>query len=192
MTPRVVGADLSLSSTGIAGVDGQTRTIHTNPTKNLTEQHTRLTHIVTEISLAVPTWPLSEQVDLVVIEGPSFSSSGAGTWDRAGLWWLVVSALLADGVPVAVVPPSVLKKYATGKGTATKPDMRMALFQRAGIDERDDNRVDAWWLRTLGLDHLGHPVVEMPQLNRAVLTKVDWPAPAEPAALFDQPEGAAR
>jgi hypothetical protein len=39
---------------------------------------------------------------------------------------------------------------------------------------------------------LDHPVVEMPQANRAVLTKVHWPVltEPEPAALFDQPEGA--
>jgi hypothetical protein len=46
----------------------------------------------------------------------------------------------------------------------------------------------------MGLDHLGHPIAVMPDLNRAVLAKVHWPALAkpEPAALFDQPEGAGR
>ncbi len=79
------------------------------------------------------------------------------------------------GLPVAEVPPSSVKKYATGKGNATKPDMRVALLQRAGIDERDDNRVDAWWLRSAALDHYGEPVVAMPRIHREALAKMAWP-----------------
>jgi len=74
-----------------------------------------------------------------------------------------------------------LKRYATGKGNATKADMRMALFQRAGLDVRDDNAVDAWWLRAMALDHYGHPLVAMPQTHRQALEKVAWPELAQEA-----------
>ncbi len=179
MTPRVVGIDLSLTATGIAESDGQTRTIRTGPGDHLADQHDRLAFIVREVWASVVVATKPQTADLVVIEGPSYNSTGAGSWDRAGLWWLVVASLLDEGVPVAVVPPSVLKRYATGKGNATKADMRMAMFKRTGLDERDDNRVDAWWLRAMGLDHLGHAPVELPQAQRDGLAKVAWPVPLE-------------
>jgi Holliday junction resolvasome RuvABC endonuclease subunit len=85
-------------------------------------------------------------------------------------------ALLRQGVPYVTVVAATLKKYATGNGGANKSDMRMALYQRAGIDERNDNKVDAWWLRHAGLDHFGEAIVQLPAAQRAALAKVAWPA----------------
>lgn len=172
--PRVIGIDLSLTSTGVALPDGEVETIRTGPGDHLADQHDRLIHIVHEIDRrsAIGTY---DSPDLAVVEGPSYGSSGAGTWDRAGLWWLVIDRLFNEAVPVAVVPPAVLKRYATGKGTATKPDMRVALLTRTGVDLRDDNQVDAVWLRAMGLDHLGHPPVDLPKVQREAIDKVTWP-----------------
>jgi len=172
--PRVIGLDLSLAATGLALANGDTEVIRTAPGDHLADQHDRLTHIVSEI-IDRTRASRYDHPAVAVIEGPSYNSSGAGTWDRAGLWWLTVARLFALAVPVAIVPPAALKRYATGKGTATKPDMRMALYQRAGLDLRDDNQVDAWWLRAMGLDHLGYPPTVMPATNRAALDKVRWP-----------------
>lgn len=169
--PCVVGIDLSLTSTGLALADGTTHTIRTGPGDHLADQHNRLRHIVDEIErLTGAGYYLAPS--LAVVEGPSYGSSGAGTWDRAGLWWLLIDHLLTRAVPVAVVPPAVLKRYATGRGKATKADMRVALLTRTGIDERDDNRVDAWWLRAAGLDILGHPIVALPAAQSAALDKI--------------------
>ena len=99
----------------------------------------------------------------------------SGVHLRAGLWWLLAVRLTLHGHVVVEVTPSTLKKFATGRGNATKPDMRMALFQRAGIDERDDNRVDAWWLRQIGLHLKGHPdAISLPATHTAALAKVDY------------------
>lgn len=74
------------------------------------------------------------------------------------------------------MPPTSLKKFATGKGNATKADMRMALFQRAGIDCRDDNQVDAWWLHQIGL-HISSslPRLVLPQTHTVALDKINIP-----------------
>lgn len=85
-------------------------------------------------------------------------------------------ALVRERVPFAVIPPATLKKYATGRGSADKDGMRLALRMRAGIDERDNNLVDAWWLRHAGLDRLGEHIVRLPANQRACLDVVDWPA----------------
>ncbi|MFI6903059.1 hypothetical protein ACIBKY_17485 [Nonomuraea sp. NPDC050394] len=174
MTHFVVGLDLSLTATGLADTPG-TRTIkpgiRTIKAGDL-RGCDRFAYIASEIFGD----GMAQTADLVVIEGPAYSRAlGSGHHEAAGLWWHIVYRLTALDVPYAVVPPTTLKKYATGRGGATKPDMRMALFQRAGLDLRDDNQVDAWWLRAAGLDHLGHPPVTLPQAQRDALAKVAWP-----------------
>lgn len=168
MQPRVIGLDLSLTSTGVATPADRLMTVRL---ANGMRGAERLATLREGILVSVP--PLT---DLVVIEGPAYSRAlGAGHHEAAGLWWQIVCNLHTAGIPYAVVPPTVLKKYATGKGNATKPDMRVALLQRYGCDVRDDNQVDAWWLRAMGLDYLGCPVVEVPKAHRDALTKVAWP-----------------
>ncbi|HUR74418.1 MAG TPA: hypothetical protein VMZ00_09080 [Sporichthya sp.] len=163
--PRVLGIDPSLVATGIADHTGTDRI----RSGDLTGTQ-RLDWIRDKILDQL------NGIHLAVIEGPSYGSmSGSGHHEAAGLWWHITCALAEHRVPYAVVPPSTLKKYATGSGKATKPDMRVALLQRTGIDERDDNKVDAFWLRAAGLDQLGHPIVDLPKSHRDALAKVAWP-----------------
>lgn len=174
MTARIVGIDPSLTATGIARADGGLVTVGSKPTDGtVSAELTRVVTLVEQIVIA------AQPFDLVVIEAPSFGQGKqAGDHLRAGLWWLLTSRLSAARAEVVRVPPAVLKKLATGKGNATKPDMRMALFQRAGVDCRDDNQVDAWWLRECGRQHFDHPGrLSLPALNLGALAKVQWPAP---------------
>lgn len=178
MKPRVIGLDLSLTGTGIADFahDGQviTKTIRSTPKgKTVADQFARLRYIVHEVDRFVTFGGPCPA--LVLIEGPSYGSKGAGTWDRAGLWWLVVCLILDRRYPLAVVPPAVLKKYATGRGNADKTAMAVAVQKRWGIELRDDNKVDAWWLGAMGREHLGLPFVDLPKTQREALTKVRWP-----------------
>lgn len=168
LEPRVLGIDLSLTATGLVLHDASPLTI--TPGKGL-HGVARLREIRGAImSVAVPS------TDLAVIEGPAYSRQlGAGHHEAAGLWWVIAYMLTMHDIPFAIIPPTTLKKYAVGKGTATKADMRVALLQRTGLDVRDDNQVDAWWLRCAGLDHLGRPPVAMPATHRAALEKVIWP-----------------
>lgn len=163
---KVLGLDLSLTATGIARCDGWTETIKTR-----TEDGDHRLAVIRDHIRGIAHAPLAT---LAVIEDvPPIRAHALST---IGMVHGVVRTLLADlGVPYVLVPPSNLKQFATGKGKATKPDMRMALYQRATLDLRDDNQVDAWWLRAMALDHYGAPVVQVPQSHRAALTKVQWP-----------------
>jgi Holliday junction resolvasome RuvABC endonuclease subunit len=168
--PRVLGLDLSLTATGIATWDGQPlstlRTVAAEGDK-------RLRRIMVTVRAEAYDHVADEPIELAVIEDlPTHAHSAGITGMVHGA---VRVALMERGVPYALVPPATLKKYATGRGNATKPDMRMALYQRTGLDIRDDNQVDAWWLRAAGLDHLGHPLVALPAAQRAALAKVAWP-----------------
>ncbi|MFW5415062.1 hypothetical protein J0910_00510 [Nocardiopsis sp. CNT-189] len=174
MAPRVLGLDLSVTGTGVAWKDGRTYTV----TPDL-EGDARLGEIRDAVRLAAGGCPKGTRgtnwwVDLAVLEDVP-PVRAASTAVLGMVHGVVRTMLIEAGVPYALVPPSSLKKYATGRGNAPKPDLRMALFQRTGADIRDDNQVDATWLRLMGLDALGHPAVALPQAHRAVLDKIHWP-----------------
>jgi crossover junction endodeoxyribonuclease RuvC len=169
--PVVVGLDLSLTATGVATSSG-TKIVDSTGHKGdtLDQRRTRLIGMTERIINEVT--PLA---DLVVIEAPAFSRTQGAMHDRSGLWWLVVAALHDGLANVTEVAPTALKKYITGKGNAPKGDMRMEIFKRFGVDIRDDNEADAFALRALGLDLLGHPLVQMPVAHRAGLEKLHRP-----------------
>ena len=53
-----------------------------------------------------------------------------------------------------------LKKHATGKGNAKKPEMILAAQQRWGVAPRDDNEADALMLLAFALAHYGARALE--------------------------------
>lgn len=163
MTARVVGIDPSLSATGLAAADGTLTTVGGDA--RLGDR--RLALLADAVATAVA------DAHLVVLEDLPTHAKSAGLTGRAQ--GVVRLALINAGVPYVAVVPAALKRYATGRGNAMKTDMRMELFKRTGLDLRDDNQCDAWWLRAAGLQHLGQPAVQLPAAQVAVLDKVLWP-----------------
>jgi Holliday junction resolvasome RuvABC endonuclease subunit len=166
-TPNVVGLDLSITATGVCGHD----TVATTWKLAASKGDTRLSTIA---DLTVRACNFC--VDLAVIEDLPTHAHGAGITGM--VHGAVRVALQRLEVPYALVTPATLKKYATGKGNAGKPDMAVALYKRTGLELADDNQVDAFWLRAMGLDHLGAPLVELPASQRDAMAKVAWPVEA--------------
>lgn len=163
---RVIGIDPSLSATGLALPDGSTQTILYSP-RNLIGD-VRLEIVYEALSALL----LEHDVTHAVIEDlPAHAKSAGLTGKMQGI---VRLALLQAKIPYVAVVPSSVKKFATGKGTADKSDLRMSLYQRCGIDEKDDNRVDAFWLRQMAMHKLGLPEVDLPKANLESLEKVAW------------------
>lgn len=169
-----LGLDLSLTSTGLAVVDPVGYHAWTaRPPRGMTG-HDRLAWILDQI------WDIAYSYEgghRVVVEGPSYGSQAGqkGHHERAGLWWLVTQKLWAGNVQYVVMPPSALKKYATGKGNASKDEVLLATAKRFPAFNGGNDAADALWLAAAGADHLGHPPVVVPAAQRAALAKVDWP-----------------
>ena len=162
-TIRIVGLDLSMTATGICGADGDTVTVKTKAVGDR-----RLVDITGAV-LAI-----ADGCDLAVIEDlPTHAKSAGITGMVHGA---VRAALIRAFIPYVLITPASVKKFGTGKGNAGKPEMAVALFKRAGLELGDDNQVDAFWLRAMGMEQYGQPVVQVPALNRAALTVVKgWP-----------------
>jgi Holliday junction resolvasome RuvABC endonuclease subunit len=163
VTVTVIGVDPSISATGLALSDGSLITVGGKADRG----DERLLDIACVMGTALT------QADLVVMEDLPTHAHGAGI---TGMVQGVVRLMcLRASVPYVLISPATLKKWATGAGNAGKADMRMALYKRTGMDLRDDNQCDAWWLRAAGLEHLGQPVVDMPAAHVKALSAVTWP-----------------
>lgn len=162
----VAGVDLSLTGTGIAIINGSGE-IHTHLVKStgkkdasLADRRERLGRVRGAVIHKVGT--MAQRPELVVIEAPSYGSSGGQAHERAGLWWMVVSALMEWGYPVVSVAPTTLKKYVASRGNVDKDEMlAAAIKQYPQADITNNNVADAVGLAAMGARHLGFPALEV-------------------------------
>lgn len=171
--PRALGLDLSLTSTGVASSLGWCTRIRPggpgSPNRNMCGVE-RLRYIVGKVKA------LAVDYDLAVIEGPSYGSKGGKEHERGGLWWMVRDIVDRAGIPVAVVPPTTLKLYATGSGKAKKTDMITAAVTRYPLaDVRTDDEADALHLADMGAAWLDVRLGLSDTQVRA-MRGVPWPA----------------
>lgn len=118
---------------------------------------------------------VASDADVVLMEGPSFASQGTATRDLAGLWWLMFAQVVATCPAVGVVSPSVLKKWATGKGNADKFMVGQHIakrWPRQALSSNDE--ADALGLAGIGLHHVGALAWEPTVFQREALAKVEW------------------
>lgn len=175
----VAGLDLSLTATGVSCVfdlDGQIEiectTFGRKGKRNepVLQRGERLRTLAEEIVT------VASGAELAVIEGPSTHSIGGSTHDRSGLWWLVVDLLQRELIPVAVAPPAVRAKWATGSGNADKVKVKAMMQARfPTVPLRDDNEADALALASLGMEWLQRSLGPATGVQRSMLEKVEWP-----------------
>jgi hypothetical protein len=158
--PRVIGLDLSLTSTGIAGADWA---MAARPGKR--RSHDRMDWLLGAVSVCV-------------------------NHELAGLWWLVTQYLWRHRIPYAVANPHHRTIYATGcanpaqghprkeRSRVAKGMVRAVAVERYGVECDGPGRydqADATILAAMGLDWLGYPTVPVPDTHRRTLEAVRWP-----------------
>lgn len=174
MTLRIAGLDLSLNHTGIAYPGGSTEVLAPTGLKGVARHAKVRAEVLERI----------RGVDLVVTEGPYIARMTTTTVDLLELHGVVNCSLWSNGIALAHVAPTVLKKYATGNGgpSTDKAEMRDALYLATGLYLADDNEVDAWWLRAAGREHYGDRVIARPVDHLEALERAVWPAVEDIAA----------
>ena len=173
---RVTGLDLSLAKTGVAlGQDGTVRTItrlmSAADDGTIEGRSRRLRGMVSKV------WPYVAVSDLVVVEQPSYGSTGGKAHDRSGFWWMLVGRMTGAGIPVVEVAPATVKVYATGGGRGSKTEVMAAMIRRhPQLEIHDDNEADALTLLLMGMRHVGCPYDEpLPQTHTRAMSAPDWP-----------------
>lgn len=177
----VLGLDLSLTSTGGAlgsggALGGQP---YTFLIRSARKGWARMDSQVNRIGQAVKEY----DPDLIAVEGPAYHSAAQGSYwhENAGLWWEVTTRIWKSGRPMVIIAPSVLKKFATGKGNADKGDMRIAAVTRFGLTQIGPDEADALWLAAACCQQYGLPLVKLPAEQVAALTALSRPKKGQPA-----------
>lgn len=94
--------------------------------------------------------------DVICIEGFSYGSRGRGISFQFGLGHAIRNAMFSNKIDFTVVAPGQLKKFATGKGNASKDNMILPIYKRWGYEHDSDNVRDAYVLSRIGMALDGH------------------------------------
>lgn len=193
----VVGLDLSLTNAGIAVLtDGRPTLLtavghtregksHAHRSRRIVSQSRAIMDAIAAGSGAAPgrAEPWNTRFDLAVIEdqlehGPMLPSA----LDRSALWWGVYSSLLAKRIPIAVMNPTTLKAWTTGKtrspikGEAKRQMLAEVKTWWPAIPVRNDDIGDALALAAMGAFHLGEPMpFEIKDRHHNAMESVTWP-----------------
>jgi crossover junction endodeoxyribonuclease RuvC len=135
---RYVGIDPS-TKTGIVVMD-ETR----EWTKEITSKIKRDPERFIDLTTQILDW-LSEG-DRICIEGFSYGSKGKGVSTQYGIGWLIRAELIRNGYTYIDVPPTSVKKFATGKGNTKKDEMVLPIYKKWGFEHASDNVRDAFVL----------------------------------------------
>ena len=148
---KVCGIDASLTSTGIAAmIYGELdNVITTRSIKSNKKGTDRLIEIREEVYKSV------FGADLVLIESYAFARPNQS--HQIGELGGVLRVMFAENnLKVLEVAPSQLKKFATGKGTASKEEIAVSAYKKWGIECRTNDETDAAVLVYIGLAYTGN------------------------------------
>lgn len=138
MTPRILAFDLSTASTGVCFPDGSTDTL--KPPAKL-DRAARCAWFGSAFDVIFADWCPT----LVVVESPFTGSNRQTGHILSELHGVLKDRIGRAGVVWQVVPPSTLKRAATGRGDASKEQM-IARARELGADVANDDEADAWLL----------------------------------------------
>lgn len=176
---RVVGIDPSLTGCGVSvleiGKPPRVGVVRSKPQGiSVADRLARLEEHVNHVLEFIDGEP---DITLSVIETPAYGSVQGSQHDRSGFWWLLVQHLSALG-NVVEVPPTVVKKFATGKGNSDKDEMVWVTAKEfPDITEvLGNDAVDALWLSTMGQYHLDPDFagVRQTKIRDAAAKAVHW------------------
>ncbi|WP_240371706.1 RuvC family protein [Anoxybacteroides rupiense] len=108
--------------------------------------------------------------DVICIEGFSYSSRGAAVSIQYGIGWILRSELIKAGLNYHDVPPSSVKKFATGKGNAKKDELVLPIYKRWGFEHESDNVRDAFVLAQMAQALRGQ--AELTKFQQEALNKI--------------------
>ena len=148
----IIGIDPSLTSTGICITDERGKVLLNQAIGSKLSGVKRLLDFKNQLMVFMNIYPLSKK--MVFIESYSFGSVGKRE-SIAELGGTIRLTLFEQNIEFVDVPPTVLKKYVTGKGNADKIAMGVALQKQFGLEYPTSDQTDAFLLCELGRAYLG-------------------------------------
>jgi len=172
----VIGFDQSLVNTGVAVISGDLSK-NTPLTGVIKPKSYGPARILIDIPKSIEKY-ISMEPDLIVMEGGAFNKAQM-QFSLGELSGIIRYMFYKSNVPVLVVPPTQIKKFATSTGKANKFEMMLALHKEFGWNIVVEHEADAVWLAILGWAMLGGDGLIPHQYRVDVVSKVreaneDW------------------
>lgn len=169
----VVGVDGGVKNLGVARVDGSLVTLHakTGPKEPVRRLYELERLFWRSLELHPP------RPDLVVVEGYGLGSPGRLSLVRLGeVGGMIRTTAFRMAAEVVEVPPSQVKRFATGNGAAKKPAMVARAVELGAVLSHPgaDDEADAFHLRRLGRMAYGLDVAGEDH-EREILAAITWP-----------------
>lgn len=177
---KIVGLDLSLTSTGVVILEkGKIvieKVIKSKPNGDgPIQEMVRLNSIIDGINAILLK---HKPVDMVLIEGLAFMARNTTALVQlAGLNYMIRNFLLNNkdllGLKegMVIVAPTTLKKFITGKGNANKEIMMLEVYKQYGVSLYDNNINDAFSLAKVGECMIDKGKLTRPQQEVVALLK---------------------
>jgi len=154
-TQLIIGLDLSLTSTGVSIYSLAEDSITTESIKTSNKNsYMQRYKIILDRLLEIDHFTLP--CSIYFIEGYSFGSFGKSS-SMSNLIELggIIKYDLTNRERFYIdVPPTVLKKFVTGKGNAKKEDIKLALYKKYHKEFKNSDEADAYALTMFGLKYL--------------------------------------
>ena len=83
-------------------------------------------------------------------------------------------SLYDDGINMVIIPPTVVKQYITGKGTADKIAMALAVMKQFGQEFPTTDQTDAFSLAVIGRAYFGL-VPDLTKLRQEIIAEIKSP-----------------
>ena len=165
---KIIGLDPALRFTGVAIYDEGDVDTYTLRTPSDLRGGARLDWIANQLA------DTFDGAALVATEGYAFNARGRGA-HLGELGGVIKRLLFKLKVPLFAVPPASVKKFATGKGNASKEAVLVAAVTSLGYMGNSDHEADALWILTFAMVKEG--LIERVQLTpnqRAAIDGVEW------------------
>lgn len=174
----ILGLDLSLNETGWATIDdlGGYSCGTIKPPKGLTGLP-RLAYLESHFQCFLRN-SQAAGLRLVVVEGYAMGIRGGRVFDIGELGGVVRLILFRRNIPTFIFPPSSLKQFVTGNGSAKKDLMLLEIFKRWGQSFSNDNIADAYALARVGVALEGRE--RLTEGQKKALTKAEGIVKATP------------
>ncbi len=149
----IIGLDLSLTSTGIVVLSGDSSIHNCVISSKAIGELIRLYDITSRVLQKCDVFTPS----LVCIEGYAFGMPGRANslTQLAEVAGVIKLEFYKHNVHFRIIPPATVKKFATGRGNAKKDEMRLAVFKKWGFEAPTTDEVDAFVLAQIGRALLG-------------------------------------
>lgn len=143
-----VGIDASLTATGLIILDDTGKIFNSTIISSKKKGMDRLVDLEKQVKKILSTYQPAKMIK-VYVEGYSFGSR-IGQAFSIGEWGGVLKKCLYElGYQVTLIPPTVLKKFVTGKGNAKKELMMLEVFKKWKESFNNNNLADAYGLARL-------------------------------------------